>query len=157
MRKPNSPPSVLSDVRHIVNLGLHTHEKALPDEATSVRRLGMEYIHIPVDFGNPTEQDFQKFCAAGRLTKAFGFDLSPLALRCDEFKKIAADAQVERNRMRRLRRRAALARRGINQAVEELGVRGHDSDALRQLHREAAELVIAARACKTVGRAQGRR
>jgi len=25
-------------VRHIVNLGLHTHEKALPDEAASVSR-----------------------------------------------------------------------------------------------------------------------
>jgi protein tyrosine phosphatase (PTP) superfamily phosphohydrolase (DUF442 family) len=31
-------------VRHIVNLGLHTHEKALPDEAASVSRLGMTYI-----------------------------------------------------------------------------------------------------------------
>src|SRR5690242_15291512 len=30
----------------------------------------------------------------GRITKAFGFDLSPLALRCEEFKKIAADAEV---------------------------------------------------------------
>ena len=50
-------------VRHIVNLGLHTHEKALPDEAESVRRLGMTYIHIPVDFQNPTDQDFEKFCS----------------------------------------------------------------------------------------------
>jgi protein tyrosine phosphatase (PTP) superfamily phosphohydrolase (DUF442 family) len=50
-------------VRHIVNLGLHTHEKALPDESGSVSRLGMEYTHIPVDFQNPTEQDFQQFCA----------------------------------------------------------------------------------------------
>src|SRR5712692_11932370 len=50
-------------VRHIVNLGLHTHEKALPDEAGSVGRLGVTYIHIPVDFQNPTEQDFQQFCA----------------------------------------------------------------------------------------------
>jgi len=83
----------------------------------------------------------------GRLTKAFGFDLSPLALRHEEFKKIAVDARIERNRMRMLRRRATLARRGINQAVEELGVQGHDSEALRQLHREAGELVIAARAC----------
>ena len=40
-------------VRHVVNLALHTHEKALPDEAASVSRLGMEYIHIPVDFQNP--------------------------------------------------------------------------------------------------------
>ena len=50
-------------VRHIVNLGLHTHEKALPDEAASVSRLGMSYIHIPVDFQNPTDDDFDQFCA----------------------------------------------------------------------------------------------
>src|SRR5215469_5091971 len=50
-------------VRHIVNLGLHTHEKALPDEAASVSRLSMTYIHIPVDFQNPTDDDFDQFCA----------------------------------------------------------------------------------------------
>ena len=50
-------------VRHIVNLGLHTHEKALPDEAASVSRLGMTYVHIPVDFQNPTDDDFDQFCA----------------------------------------------------------------------------------------------
>ena len=50
-------------VRHIVNLGLHTHEKALPDEAASLARLGMTYIHIPVNFQNPTDQDFDQFCA----------------------------------------------------------------------------------------------
>jgi uncharacterized protein (TIGR01244 family) len=49
-------------VRHVVNLGLHSHEKALPDEAASVSRLGMNYIHIPVDFQNPTDQDFAQFC-----------------------------------------------------------------------------------------------
>lgn len=51
-------------VRHIVNLGLHSHEKALPDEAASVDRLGMTYIHIPVDFQNPTDADFDQFCTA---------------------------------------------------------------------------------------------
>ena len=50
-------------VRHVVNLGLLTHEKALPDEAASVSRLGMTYIHIPVDFQNPTDGDFDQFCA----------------------------------------------------------------------------------------------
>jgi protein tyrosine phosphatase (PTP) superfamily phosphohydrolase (DUF442 family) len=50
-------------VRHIVNLGLHSHEKALPDEAASVSGLGMTYIHIPVDFQNPTDRDFDQFCA----------------------------------------------------------------------------------------------
>ena len=59
----------LADIRelgvtHIVNLGLHTHEKALPDEAGSVDALGMTYIHIPVGFDNPTEEDFEQFRAA---------------------------------------------------------------------------------------------
>jgi protein tyrosine phosphatase (PTP) superfamily phosphohydrolase (DUF442 family) len=49
-------------VRHVVNLGLHTHERALPDEAGSVAALGMTYIHIPVDFQNPTQADFDRFC-----------------------------------------------------------------------------------------------
>jgi protein tyrosine phosphatase (PTP) superfamily phosphohydrolase (DUF442 family) len=49
-------------VGHIVNLGLHSHERALPDEAASVAALGMTYIHIPVDFKQPTEAGFARFC-----------------------------------------------------------------------------------------------
>ncbi len=49
-------------VTHVVNLGLHDHERALPDEAASVARLGMTYIHIPVLFDQPTETDFARFC-----------------------------------------------------------------------------------------------
>lgn len=48
-------------VSHIVNLGLHSHEKALPDEAAAVGALGMRYIHIPVDFDDPTEADLDRF------------------------------------------------------------------------------------------------
>jgi len=55
-----------SGVAHIVNLGLHTHEHALPDEAGSVAALGMEYIHIPVEFERPTEEDFARFCEVMR-------------------------------------------------------------------------------------------
>jgi len=51
-------------VRHVVNLGLHTHEKALTDEAGAVAALGMAYTHIPVDFEQPTEADYEAFCAA---------------------------------------------------------------------------------------------
>jgi protein tyrosine phosphatase (PTP) superfamily phosphohydrolase (DUF442 family) len=50
-------------VTHVVNLGLHSHERALPDEAASVVALGMRYTHIPVDFDAPTEADFARFCA----------------------------------------------------------------------------------------------
>ena len=50
-------------VAHVINLGLHTHEKALPDEAASVAARDMRYTHIPVAFDNPTEADFQAFCS----------------------------------------------------------------------------------------------
>ena len=50
-------------VEHVINLALHTHERALPDEAASVAALGMTYTHIPVQFDAPTEEDFGRFCA----------------------------------------------------------------------------------------------
>lgn len=53
-------------VTQVINLGLHTHEKALPDEAASVAALGMRYRHIPVDFDNPTSDDYDRFCSAMR-------------------------------------------------------------------------------------------
>jgi len=49
-------------VTHIVNLGPHTNDGALDDEAKSVADLGMAYVYIPVDFENPTEADFDTFC-----------------------------------------------------------------------------------------------
>ncbi len=55
-------------VRHVINLALHTHEKALPDEAASAAGLGMTYTHIPVDFQNPTEDDFARFRDAYEAT-----------------------------------------------------------------------------------------
>lgn len=51
-------------VTHIMNLALHSHEKALPDERASVTGLGMSYIHIPVDFANPTQENFEQFRVA---------------------------------------------------------------------------------------------
>ncbi|GAA5265950.1 hypothetical protein ACOSOMT5_P2377 [Acidiphilium sp. MT5] len=50
-------------VRHIINLGLPSHPRALPDEAASVAALGLAYTAIPVEFSQPTEADFTKFCA----------------------------------------------------------------------------------------------
>ena len=51
-------------VRRVINLALIDSPRALPDEAVSVNALGMDYIHIPVDFAAPTEADFDSFCAA---------------------------------------------------------------------------------------------
>ncbi len=46
----------------IINLALHDDPRySLPDEASSVAALGLEYIHIPVQFGAPTEFDLARF------------------------------------------------------------------------------------------------
>ena len=72
-------------IRHIVNLGLHTHPKALPDEAASVSRLGMSYTHIPVDFQKPTDQDFEQFCATME-----GLKDAPVHVHCIANYRVAA-------------------------------------------------------------------
>ncbi|MBX3595882.1 protein tyrosine phosphatase family protein [Sphingomonas sp.] len=51
-------------VRHIINLGPHTHERALADERGIVAGLGMGYINIPVPFDAPEETHYAEFCAA---------------------------------------------------------------------------------------------
>jgi len=46
----------------VINLALHDDPRySLKDEASSVQRLGLEYIHIPVQFAAPTESDLVKF------------------------------------------------------------------------------------------------
>lgn len=50
----------------VINLATLDPRYALPDEAGLVRELGMEYIHIPVEWGNPQKSDFAAFEAAMR-------------------------------------------------------------------------------------------
>lgn len=45
----------------VINLGLHSHERALPDEAASVAAAGMRYVHIPIPFDAPGEDHFAAF------------------------------------------------------------------------------------------------
>ena len=46
----------------VINLGLlNNPEYSLRDEAGSIRALGMEYIHIPVIFEQPTIQNLEDF------------------------------------------------------------------------------------------------
>ena len=51
-----------SGVTHIINLGPHADKGALKNEAGTVAELGMTYIYIPVDFENPTNEDYKSFC-----------------------------------------------------------------------------------------------
>ena len=51
-------------VQVVINLALTTSPGALPDEEELVPLLGMKYIHIPVEWDNPTRQNLQDFFGA---------------------------------------------------------------------------------------------
>lgn len=50
--------------RCVINLALPTSTDALPDERARVTALGLEYVHIPVDFAAPAAADYARFAAA---------------------------------------------------------------------------------------------
>jgi len=54
----------------VINLGLTQTEYALADEASTVRRLGMEYVHIPVSWEAPGQTDLDRFFAVMNTNRA---------------------------------------------------------------------------------------
>ena len=50
-----------SGVQRVIYIALNDSHGALKDEDKIVKSLGMQYVHIPVDFKNPTLKDFQDF------------------------------------------------------------------------------------------------
>lgn len=53
--------------RVVINLAPTDGEHALANEAQWSGQLGMQYIHIPVDFAAPSERDFVRFVNAMNL------------------------------------------------------------------------------------------
>ena len=51
-------------VTHVINLGPHHNKGALADEAGCLEALGMAYVYIPVEFEQPTDENFAEFRAA---------------------------------------------------------------------------------------------
>jgi len=52
-------------VKVVINLALHDDPRySLADEAGCVRGLGMDYVHIPVQFNAPTEDNLRSFITA---------------------------------------------------------------------------------------------
>lgn len=78
---------------------------------------------------SPNGKRYGKRDGKGNIVEAYGFDLSPIAMRHAEFVRLAAEAKAEREEMRRLRRRATIARNGITQIFEtaaEYGFQGEE-------------------------------
>ena len=96
---------------------------------------------------SPNGKRYGKRDGQGRIVEAYGFDLSPLASRVAEFQGIAARARAEREELRHLRRRATIARKGLDQVLETAAELGFSDPVSRQLADEGRAL---ARALKKV-------
>jgi replication initiation protein RepC len=76
-----------------------------------------------------------------RIIEGYGFDLSLLATRHEEFVRLAAEAQVERTHAKALRKRKTIARRAVYQAGETLAGLGPMPEGWPALATETARLV----------------
>ena len=81
-----------------------------------------------------------------RIVEAYGFDLSPIAARHAEFLRLAAEAKAEREELRRLRRRATIARNGIAQILETAAEYGFQGEEWTRLARDTRDITRALRA-----------
>jgi replication initiation protein RepC len=75
------------------------------------------HLVTPVD--SPTGRRWgQRDAKTGKIVEAYGFDLSPIALRHAEFIALAARAAAEERERAALRRRLTIARKAIQQIAE---------------------------------------
>jgi replication initiation protein RepC len=107
-----------------------------PSQAKNLNRHLVE-LGLVVMRDSPNGKRYGRRDPQGRIVEAYGFDLSPLASRCAEFRAQAEAGREERARVQALRRRATIARNGIRQLLEtavEQRIAGRDWEA----HQEAA-------------------
>ncbi len=87
----------------------------------------------------------------GNIIEAYGFDLSPIAARHEEFMRVAEEARVERAELGRLRRRVTIARKAIAQILETVAEYGFQAEEWTVLARETRDLVRALRKVEMPG------
>lgn len=99
----------------VINLAPHHAENALPDEPAVLANLGIAYTHIPVDFKNPTETDYQHFVAAMRAHTG-----AKVWVHCAANMRVSAF--VYRYRIGELKEDRELARRDLEKIWQPFGV-----------------------------------
>ncbi|MDX1695003.1 MAG: protein tyrosine phosphatase family protein [Ketobacteraceae bacterium] len=99
----------------VINLAPHHVENALPDEAGLLQSLGMTYWHIPVNFQNPTEENFQQFVDVMEQTRD-----QQVWLHCAA--NMRASAFLYRYRRDVLKEDTTIARQTMNRIWEPFGV-----------------------------------
>lgn len=87
--------------------------------ASTLRR----HLAVLVDAGlvvrrdSPNGKRYARKSSAGDIEMAFGFDLSPLVVRSEEFESLAADIEAEARALKLVRERITLCRRDIAKMI----------------------------------------
>jgi replication initiation protein RepC len=120
-----------------------------PTQAKETNRSLIELGLVTVK-DSPNGKRYGRRDTTGRIVEAYGFDLSPIAIRHDEFVRLAEEARAERAAMGKLRRRATIARKGIIQILEtaaEYAIEGeewvtlrHETEALSRALRSVEQV-----------------
>ena len=66
---------------------------------------------------SPNGKRYARKGEGGEIEKAFGFDLTPIVARADEFQRLAAEAKAEELVLRHLRERITICRRDIDKMI----------------------------------------
>ena len=118
--------------RPIVWPSASMQEEALGLSATQVKEINRRLIELGLVTmkDSPNGKRYgRRHEKTGHIIEAYGFDLSPIAMRHAEFVRLAEEGRAERAAMGRLRRRATIARKAITQILEtaqEYGFAGEE-------------------------------
>jgi replication initiation protein RepC len=118
--KYTQPQDWESGGRPIVWPSALLEQEALGLSETQAKRLNRCLIEagLVTMRDSPNGKRYGRRDPKGRIVEAYGFDLSPLAARYEEFVRLAEEGRAEREAMGRLRRRATIARKGIVQILQ---------------------------------------
>lgn len=135
------------DSRPIVWPHARTQQEALglsPTQVKAINRCLIELGLISMK-DSPNGKRYGHRDPKGHITEAYGFDLSPIAARYAEFRRLAQERKEERRAMGRLRRRATIARKAIIQILETAAEYSFGGEEWQILAQDMTELARALR------------
>src|SRR6516165_8474815 len=118
--KFTQPQDWSAEGRPMVWPSARLQQEALGLSETQTKRLNRCLIEMGIVTmrDSPNGKRYGRRDGKGHIVEAYGFDLSPLAVRYAGFVRLAEEGRAEREAMGRLRRRATIARKGIVQILE---------------------------------------
>ncbi|MBV9825368.1 MAG: replication protein C [Alphaproteobacteria bacterium] len=137
--------------RPIVWPSARMQRDALGLEASQAKAINRRLIELGLITmkDSPNGKRYGQRDLKGRIVEAYGFDLSPLAARYAEFRRLAEEGRAIRLAMGQLRRRATIARKAIRQILETAAEYGFTGEEWVNLRRDSEAL---GRALKEVER-----